>query len=66
MTTIAELGVVVRTQGVQQAARDLDGFDRSANRAERAAGALAATAKRTLATLAATGALSVFTSEELA
>lgn len=56
MTTIAELGVVVRTQGVQQAARDLDGFDRSANRAERAAGALAATAKRTLATLAATGA----------
>lgn len=61
MTTIAELGVVVNARGVQQSARDLDQFNASAGRADRAASGLATTAKRALAAVAATGAAYVGT-----
>lgn len=55
MTTIAELGVVVRSQGVQQAGRDLDKFNQSAGKADRAAASLATTAKRAFAAVATAG-----------
>lgn len=53
---IAELGVIVRPQGVTQTARELDTFNRSAGTAERTTSTLAATMKRAAAAFAATGA----------
>lgn len=63
MTTIAELGVQIRTNGVREAARDLDKFEQSSGKAEKSVNQLAATAKRAFAAFLATGGVALATRE---